>query len=82
LFATTSMLSLCLALTRDIRFKKNMLLIELDPVSAVVAFEYFDNGPPWRTTCPAAKAIAKLERVLFKRLRWYRCISMESTEVK
>jgi hypothetical protein len=84
LFATTSMFSLCVAQTKSIRWMDAMLRIGPGPKWEFITFEYFDHEPqtdplrpentfkPWRSTAAPAEAVAKLERILCKRLRWYR----------
>lgn len=70
--------------TRTIRQSDAVLKIAPGPNWDEVTFEYFDYpehadpaqplswAKPWRTTAPAAEAVAKLEHVLCRRLRWYR----------
>lgn len=84
LFATTSMYTLCLGQTRSIRWDDNVLRIESGPGRDAVTFEY-PRWPqpglvrpgcfePWRTTVAGCDAVARLERILCKRLRWYRAV--------
>ncbi len=75
LFPATSLARLCMARTRTIRWSHAMLAVEYDPVGERFVFEYFEaasNPKPWVTTCPASDGRAWIERLLKKRLRWFR----------
>src|SRR3954469_5111886 len=75
LFPATSLARLCLARTRAIRWGHAMLAVEYDPIGKRFCFEYLEASPgvrPWVTSCPAADGRARLERLLKKRLRWFK----------
>ena len=75
LFPATSLARLCMARTRTIRWAHAMLAVEYDPVGERFVFEYFEtasNPKPWVTTCAAAEGWERIERLLRKRLRWFR----------
>src|SRR5437764_1117146 len=75
LFPATSRARLCIARTRTIRWGHAMLTVEYDPVGERFVFAYFEASPspqPWVTSCPAAEGQMRFERLLKKRLRWFK----------
>lgn len=86
LFGKATMMGLLIRQTSPIRWMHAMLRIEHGPTWDEIKFEYFEREPrrdklrpennyePWRTTSKAADAVAKLEHILVKRLRWFRAV--------
>jgi hypothetical protein len=75
LFPATSMARLCIARTRTIRWRHEMLTVEYDPVGERFVFEYFEASPspqPWVTSCHTREGQSRFERLLKKRLRWFK----------
>ncbi|WP_406699856.1 hypothetical protein V5E97_13505 [Singulisphaera sp. Ch08] len=75
LFPTTSHARLCIARTSPIHWGHAMLTVEFDPVGECFVFQYFEAAPtpqPWVTTCPTADGRMRFERLMKKRLRWFR----------
>jgi hypothetical protein len=75
LFPATSLARLCVARTRTIRWGHEMPTVEYDPIGECFVFKYFEASPnpqPWVTSCPRAEGQSRFERLLKKRLRWFK----------
>jgi hypothetical protein len=75
LFPAPSLARLCVARTRTIRWGHEMLTVEYDPIGERFVFEYFEASPrpqPWITSCPTTEGQSRFERLLKKRLRWFK----------
>ena len=52
-----------------------MQTVEYDPIGERFVFEYFEaslSPRPWVTSCLAKKGQTRFERLLKKRLRWFK----------
>jgi|GEM_PF-5619918 len=76
LIAYTSMATLCMGTTGRPRMRFQELRIEFDPVRDEFHFEYWSQPNmrpgPWRTASSSQEGFARLERILLKRLRWFK----------
>ena len=79
MFPYTSHSTLCIARTHHVRRGREELEITFDPVAQQFHFEYWSNPyvrivrqGPWRRTCNEADGFSVLERILLKRVRWFK----------
>ncbi|MFI4860414.1 MAG: hypothetical protein ACIAXF_07010 [Phycisphaerales bacterium JB063] len=73
LYPATSMARLCLGRVRPLRFGYEMVIVEYVSTDPHFSFEYHEaaNLPtPWTVKCEASAGLARLERILTRRLRW------------
>lgn len=78
LFPYTSMFTLCIAHRHTPRMHQEELRITFSPAENRFHFEYWSQPlvkpGPWKRTCGAEDGFATLERILLKRVRWFKRI--------
>jgi 2'-5' RNA ligase len=84
LFAYTSMSTMCIQRTRTIRRSHEELRVTYDARDRQFHFEYWSHEyvkqGPWKRSCSESEGFATLERILLKRLRWFKKESMSESE--